>query len=143
MSAINSALKQLTVAVNAGYKHGSVFTVRGPSKDGETDPQNPGEEMTEEKVTEWVTICEIAIKVLREVEGTGLLKGKTLEVDRASAGISTKTMALGMVSCLTVSLVSVAYNSIVAPWDSSRGSGPCSYHVITRIPDRMAPRQTS
>lgn len=98
MGAINAALKQLTVAVNAGYKHGSVFTVRALPKDGQADPQNAGEEMTEEKVSEWVTTCEFAVKVLREVEGTGLLKGKAIEVDRASIGVSTKTMALGMVS---------------------------------------------
>jgi hypothetical protein len=125
MGAINSALKQLTVAVNAGYKHGSVFTVRAPAKDGNPDPQYSGEELTEDKVSEWVTICEIAVKVLREVESTGLLKGKTLEVDRASVGVSTKTMALGMVSTVYMLPMRKTHGSTAVLWSSCQRTEPC------------------
>lgn len=94
MTAINRTMRYLSVAANAGYKHGSVFTVKAP--DGVLDIG--GQELDEDKVEEWIDICEIAVRTLREADAQGILGNSSSQVDKAAVGFAGRVCQLGYVS---------------------------------------------
>ena len=86
MSAIKASLATFTSAVKAGYSYGS---------------SRPGlEEWTTEKIDKDMSICDTALRILRQMDREELLGGKGVEVEKASQAVSAKSMTMGMVSIL-------------------------------------------
>jgi len=95
MITLNRTFKYLSAACLAGYKYGSVFTVKAP----ENTPDIGGRDLDEDKVEEWFEICEIAVRTLREADKTGALGQAGIQVDKAAMGLAQKFCAVGYVRC--------------------------------------------
>ena len=80
--AVNDSLKIMTLAIHAGYRHGSAKRI---------------EEWTEEKVMCTVKTCEAALKSLRKQEVVGELGDRGVEVERAGQCLVVRCLALAMV----------------------------------------------
>ncbi|ADV20626.1 Hypothetical protein CGB_B9070W [Cryptococcus gattii WM276] len=70
---------------NSGYRYGS-FNV-----------SNEGSEWTDEKVVRLVDTCQVAFRVLRELDEQGMIGDKGAEVERTCQGVVTKCLNMGMV----------------------------------------------
>ena len=84
MAAINAGMKELSAAIQAGYYYGE-------EKQGE-------DTWTVEKMETSVQNCQMALKVLSEMDEGGALGPKGIEVVKAAQGLAIKCLTLGMVS---------------------------------------------
>ncbi|RSH95601.1 hypothetical protein EHS25_000693 [Saitozyma podzolica] len=109
MAALNESLKSLTEAYQAGYRHGQgqgqptkSSLAKTPTTSGSTsgrtaDPSHPGHDQWDAKrVQSVMSMCETALRVLRDMNDKGALGGKGVEVERAAQGFVAKCLHLGM-----------------------------------------------
>ena len=82
MQAINDSLKSLTLAKQAGYRHGAA---------------KRSEDWTEDRVMCSVKTCEAAFRSLRKQEMIGELGNRGIEVERAGQCLVGKCLGLAMV----------------------------------------------
>ncbi|GFZ46379.1 hypothetical protein JCM24511_04626 [Saitozyma sp. JCM 24511] len=109
MSALNESLKSLSEAYQAGYRHGQgqgqqpkssstkTLTASGSTSGRTADPSHPGHDQWDAKrVQSVMSMCETALRVLRDMNDKGQLGGKGVEVERAAQGFVAKCLHLGM-----------------------------------------------
>lgn len=86
MQATNASIKALGESENSGYHYGSL------------NVSNEGSEWTDEKVVRLVDTCQVAFRVLRELDEQGMIGDKGAEVERTCQGVVSKCLNMGMVS---------------------------------------------
>lgn len=86
MQATNASIKALGESENSGYRYGSL------------NVSNEGSEWTDEKVVRLVDTCQVAFRVLRELDEQGVIADKGAEVERTCQGVVSKCLNMGMVS---------------------------------------------
>jgi len=94
MSQLNQLSKYLGIAASAGYQYGSAFTVKAP----DDAPEIGGQDLTEDKVEDWLEISEIAIRTLREADAQGAMGVGSIQVDKAATVIAGRMSLFGHVS---------------------------------------------
>lgn len=86
MQATNTSIKALGELENSGYCYGSLKA------------SSERNEWTDEKVVRLVDTCHVAFRVLRELDGQGVIGNKGAEVERTCQGVVSKCLNMGMVS---------------------------------------------
>lgn len=84
MAAIKTCLASFTLAIKAGYQYGS--------------DKLEMEEWTVKRIDKEMAVCDMALRVLREMDREGLLGTKGVEVEKAGQAVTAKSMTMGMVS---------------------------------------------
>ncbi|OXH40985.1 separase [Cryptococcus neoformans] len=85
MQATNTSIKALGELENSGYCYGSLKA------------SSERNEWTDEKVVRLVDTCHVAFRVLRELDGQGVIGNKGAEVERTCQGVVSKCLNMGMI----------------------------------------------
>lgn len=100
MSAINLSIKFISTAIQAGYRSSQTSSSTLAHGQGQEDKgkgkETESEEWTDERVDVLLQTCEIALRILREMD-QGQLGAKGIEVEKAGLGVIGKCLAMGMV----------------------------------------------
>ncbi|WVQ78257.1 hypothetical protein IAT38_000341 [Cryptococcus sp. DSM 104549] len=102
MQAINASIKSLSQAEQSGYRFSAAAGAAGAAKAGAsstsagtgTDASEP--QWIDDKVVTVVDTCQIAFRVLRELDEAGHLGSKGVEVEKACQGAVSKCLQIGM-----------------------------------------------